>query len=105
MTNPITYKTALEIASHEALIRQAYKDSVGVWTWSVGLTSATGHDVLRYKANPNPLSIAWLSTFGLWIDMRKLSVRSSKAQSLPKLSLQQPFPSTGTQALSRQPLG
>jgi len=55
MTNPITYKTALEIASHEALIRQAYKDSVGVWTWSVGLTSATGHDVLRYKDKPQSL--------------------------------------------------
>jgi hypothetical protein len=29
MANPITYRTALEIASHEAIIRQAYKDSVG----------------------------------------------------------------------------
>lgn len=53
--NAITYKTALEIASHEAIVRQAYKDSVGVWTWSVGLTSATGHDVLRYKDKPQSL--------------------------------------------------
>lgn len=55
MTNSITYRTALEIAYHEAIIRQAYKDSVGVWTWSVGLTSATGHDVLRYKDNPQTM--------------------------------------------------
>ena len=55
MTNPITYRTALEIAYHEAIIRQAYKDSVGVWTWSVGLTSATGHDVQRYKDNPQTM--------------------------------------------------
>ncbi|WP_285295816.1 lysozyme [Aureimonas altamirensis] len=53
--NAITYRTALEIASHEAIIRQAYKDSVGVWTWSVGLTSATGHDVQRYKDNPQTM--------------------------------------------------
>ena len=55
MTNPITYRTALEIAYHEAIIRQAYKDSVGVWTWSVGLTSATGHVVQRYKDNPQTM--------------------------------------------------
>jgi lysozyme len=52
----VTYRIALEVASHEAIIRQAYKDSVGVWTWSVGLTSATGHDVTRYIDKPAPLS-------------------------------------------------
>lgn len=46
---------ALEIASHEAIVRQAYKDSEGVWTWSVGLTSATGHNVERYIGKPQPL--------------------------------------------------
>jgi GH24 family phage-related lysozyme (muramidase) len=51
----VDYDTALEIASHEAIIRQAYKDSVGKWTWSVGLTSATGHDVERYIGKPQPL--------------------------------------------------
>lgn len=43
---------AMEVAAHEAVIRQAYKDSVGVWTWSVGLTGATGHDVTRYIGKP-----------------------------------------------------
>lgn len=51
----ITPRVALEIASHEALVRQAYKDSVGVWTWSVGLTAATGHDVTRYIGKPASL--------------------------------------------------
>ncbi len=51
----IDYDVAMEIASHEAIVRQAYKDSVGKWTWSVGLTSATGHNVERYIGNPQPL--------------------------------------------------
>ncbi|MBC24416.1 MAG: hypothetical protein CMJ32_10945 [Phycisphaerae bacterium] len=51
----ITPRVAMEVASHEGVVRQAYKDSVGVWTWSVGLTSATGHNVRRYIDNPQPL--------------------------------------------------
>nr|CAD6413084.1 lysozyme [Rhizobium sp. Q54] len=52
----ITYRVALELASHEGLVRQAYKDSVGVWTWSIGITSASGHSVERYIGNPQPMS-------------------------------------------------
>lgn len=51
----ITYKVAMEILSHEAIVRKAYKDSVGVWTWSVGITNATGHDVTRYIDKPQSL--------------------------------------------------
>lgn len=51
----ITYRVALEVAKHEGMVRQAYKDSVGVWTWSVGLTNATGHDVTRYIGKPQSL--------------------------------------------------
>lgn len=51
----ITARTALELASHEGLVRQAYKDSVGVWTWSIGITSASGHNVERYIDTPQPL--------------------------------------------------
>jgi len=51
----ITLKTAVEIASHEVVIRQAYKDSVGVWTWGVGITNASGHNVERYIDNPQPM--------------------------------------------------
>lgn len=51
----ISTRTALEVASHEGMVRQAYKDSVGVWTWSVGITSKSGHSVERYIANPQSL--------------------------------------------------
>lgn len=51
----VDYDVSMEIAGHEAMIRQAYKDSEGVWTWSVGLTSATGHRVERYIGKPQSL--------------------------------------------------
>lgn len=44
----VDFDVAMEVASHEALIRQTYKDSVGVLTWCVGMTNATGHTVERY---------------------------------------------------------
>lgn len=56
MAAKITIKTAREIISHEAIVREAYKDSVGVWTWSVGITSRSGHKVYpRYKDNPQSI--------------------------------------------------
>jgi GH24 family phage-related lysozyme (muramidase) len=51
----IDEKSALEIISHEAIIRQAYKDSKGIWTWGPGITSASGHSVERYIGNPQPM--------------------------------------------------
>lgn len=53
--NRLTPRVAMEVAAHEGLVRQAYKDSVGVWTWSVGITSASGHNVARYIGNPQTL--------------------------------------------------
>jgi lysozyme len=55
MSIAITYKVALEVATHEAIVRQAYKNPGDVWTWSVGLTSATGHKVERYIGKPQSL--------------------------------------------------
>lgn len=51
----LTPRIALEIAHHEAIVREAYKDSVGVWTWSVGLTNGSGHDVKQYVGKPQTL--------------------------------------------------
>lgn len=51
----VTTRAAAELASHEGLVRQAYKDSVGVWTWSIGITSASGHNVERYIGKPQTL--------------------------------------------------
>lgn len=49
---PITLNIALEIISHEAIVLEWYRDSVGVGTWSVGITNASGHNVDRYRDNP-----------------------------------------------------
>lgn len=61
----ITATIALELLAHEAIVPEAYKDSVGVWTWGVGVTSASGHDVDRYKDAPQTIErclavYAWL---------------------------------------------
>ena len=51
--NPITIRMMLEIIEHEAIVPEAYKDSVGVWTWGVGVTDASGHKVYpRYRNKP-----------------------------------------------------
>jgi lysozyme len=50
-----TVRSLGEIISHEAIIQEAYKDSVGVWTWGVGVTSKSGHAVERYKDNPQTI--------------------------------------------------
>lgn len=54
--NKITVRVMQEIVSHEAIICEAYKDSVGVWTWGVGVTTKSGHAVERYKDNPQPVT-------------------------------------------------
>lgn len=51
----LTERIVLEILEHEGIVREAYKDSVGVWTWGVGVTNASGHRVDRYKDKPATL--------------------------------------------------
>jgi hypothetical protein len=58
------WQIALEVAAHEALIRQAYNDSVGVLTLCMGMTNATGHRLERCSANRSRSSIAWTSIRG-----------------------------------------
>ncbi len=70
MANRITSRVAQEIVSHEAIVREAYRDSVNVWTWSVGLTNSSGHRVFpRYKDNPQTVRRC-LEVF-LWVLDRK----------------------------------
>lgn len=64
-TGAITERIALELLGHEAIVQEAYKDSVGVWTWGVGVTSASGHAVERYRDAPQSIQrcleiYAWL---------------------------------------------
>lgn len=63
--NRVDVDVALETASHEGLVRQTYKDSKGILTWSIGVTSVSGHDVDRYIGKPQSLEhclavFAWL---------------------------------------------
>lgn len=64
----LTPRIALELIAHEGIVKEAYRDSTGVWTWSVGVTNASGHEVFpRYKDAPQPLErciavYVWLLT-------------------------------------------
>ena len=52
----LTPRIVTEILAHEGLVTEAYRDSQGIWTWSVGITDASGHRVGRYRDNPQPLA-------------------------------------------------
>lgn len=61
----ITVRTAQELIAHEAIVREAYRDSQNIWTWGVGVTSRSGHAVERYIDKPQTLArviaiFAWL---------------------------------------------
>ena len=66
-TRTLTPRIVGELLQHEGLAREAYRDSVGVWTWSVGITDASGHKVARYRDNPQSIErclevFVWLLT-------------------------------------------
>lgn len=56
-TDGITLNMALELLHHEALVLEAYKDSKGIWTWSVGVTNASGHPVTQYIDRPQSIAV------------------------------------------------
>lgn len=59
VTHPsgLTVRGHMELIAHEAIVLEAYKDSVGVWTWGVGVTNASGHKVHpRYLRKPQTLT-------------------------------------------------
>lgn len=51
----LTPKVAMEIVGHEAIVPEWYRDSVGVGTWAIGITNRSGHNVDRYKDNPQTI--------------------------------------------------
>lgn len=55
MSVTLTSKAIAYLASEEGMVREAYKDSKGIWTWALGVTDASGHDVDRYKDKPADL--------------------------------------------------
>jgi lysozyme len=61
ITNPapggLTLRGHLEVITHEAIVLEAYRDSKGMWTWGVGVTNASGHQVHpRYLRNPQSIT-------------------------------------------------
>jgi lysozyme len=53
----LSVKVVTELMHHEAIIQELYKDSVGVETWSAGLTAKSGINVRQYKDNPAPMQV------------------------------------------------
>ena len=53
--NPLTLRVCQEIIEHEGIVLEAYLDSVGVWTWGIGVTDRSGHLVGRYKDAPSTI--------------------------------------------------
>lgn len=54
----LSERMLLEIAEHEGLVLEAYRDSVGVWTWGFGVTDRSGHKVGRYRRKPSTVKRA-----------------------------------------------
>jgi len=55
----LTPRIVAAVAHEEGLVLEAYKDSVGVWTWSLGVTNASGHQVHpRYLNKPTTVERA-----------------------------------------------
>lgn len=52
---PLTKRALIELVSHEGIVKEAYKDSKGIWTWGIGVTDASGHKVGRYIDNPQSI--------------------------------------------------
>lgn len=67
MTDPITPRVAAELTGHEDIVLEAYLDSAKppVWTWSIGITKASGVDPLQYKDKPAPLGVCLAAYVGL----------------------------------------
>jgi len=54
----LSERMLLEIAEHEGLVLEAYRDSEGVLTWGFGVTDASGHKVGRYLNNRSSIERA-----------------------------------------------
>ena len=68
-TGALTLRMPCEIIRHEAIGREAYKGSKGIWTWGISITSASGHGVERYTDNPQ--AIERCIEIYLWLVQRK----------------------------------
>jgi len=58
MTTQLTKRGFLELAHHEGMVLEWYRDSKKVGTWGLGVTNESGHNVDRYRDNPSTLERA-----------------------------------------------
>lgn len=87
----LTPKVIAYLGHKEGLTTEAYKDSVGVWTWALGVTNASGHDVMRYKDRPSTLQEAidvsvWLVKEKYFPAVQKAFPNLNEAQTAAVLS-------------------
>lgn len=62
----LTPRIVAAVAHEEGLVLEAYRDSVGVWTWGLGVTNASGHEVYpRYLDKPT--SIERVLEVAIWL--------------------------------------
>lgn len=61
----LTANACMELISHESIVLEAYKDSQEIWTWGIGVTDASGHNVERYIDNPQ--SIEHVLDIFIWL--------------------------------------
>jgi lysozyme len=54
----LTPRIVASVAHEEGLVLEAYKDSVGVWTWALGVAETGGHNVRQYIDKPSSLEAA-----------------------------------------------
>lgn len=86
--NHVDADVALELASHEGLVRQTYLDSKGIRTWSIGVTNGSGHNVDRYVGKPQPLDLC-LKIFVWLLETKYLPnvLKAFKGRDLTKAQL------------------
>ncbi|OYZ46571.1 MAG: hypothetical protein B7Y31_00720, partial [Novosphingobium sp. 16-62-11] len=54
----LTPRIVAAVAHEEGLVLEAYKDSVGVWTWALGVAETGGHNVRQYIDKPSTVEAA-----------------------------------------------
>ncbi len=88
----LTPKVIAYLAHEEGLVQEAYLDSGNVWTWALGVTNRSGHEVYpRYFHNPQSLEhcvdvSVWLIKNKYWPAVAAaLPVNATEAQAAAAL--------------------
>lgn len=94
------FDVAMEVASHATLIRQTFRDLVGVLTWCVGMTNARAKRSIARSGNRPVLHCLNLRAWALG-RMPLRSIAPSRATNSPRLRSAMRSRSTGTWAIER----